>query len=568
MGVCLGNSGRLRFSLVLLGLAGLRAAAGVPVLDQLFPIALQVGTTNRVEAVGKVDPWPPKVWVDTPGLTVEATTNQGTLRVIVASDAAIGARFVRLYNDEGGSAPHFLLVTAEASEAEVEPNDVYTKAQPVPRLPTVLNGRLEKSGDVDCYAVTLAAGQTFSAFLEAHTLMSPVDAVLRLVDLRGVEVAANHDDGRTFDPRLVWTAAQAGTYVLQVFGFDYPAGSDIRFAGNSKCVYRLYLNTGPYLTHTLPLGVQRGANTSLALWAWGARTNTLPPYVFAGTTLAASAREIGLTAPGFVNAIQLPVGDGPELIEQEPNLRPTEAQLLSLPGAVSGVIDPPGDVDRYRFTAREGEAWVIAVQSAALGFPLDAWLRIEDAAGKELVRVDDSDSADPRLDWTAPAGTNFVAAVGGLGRQGGRNFLYRLSFSRPTPGVKATVAENVFSVEAGKTNEIKVTVTRRYQFTNGLSVQVTGLPPGVRAESVPVSEKGGETVLKLIADTNAPAASQPLQIGLLDTVTTQVRPVVMELVSAGENNGVPQGFRHLVRESIESLWLSVRPAPKPMPEKK
>lgn len=161
-----------------------------------------------------------------------------------------------------------------------------------------------------------------------------------------------------------------------------------------------------------------------------------------------------------------------------------------------------------------------------------------------------------------------MAVVGGLGRQGGSNFLYRLSFGRPTPGLKATVAENAFSIEPGKTNEIKVTVTRRYQLTNSLNLRVTGLPVGVRAEPAKVTEKGGETIVQIIAANDAPLASQPFQMEVADEQTGRLQPVIMELVSAGENNGVPQGFRHLVRESMDQFWLSVRPAPKPVTEKK
>jgi hypothetical protein len=36
----------------------------------------------------------------------------------------------------------------------------------------------------------------------------------------------------------------------------------------------------------------------------------------------------------------------------------------------------------------------------------------------------------------------------------------------------------------------------------------------------------------------------------------------MELVTSGENNGVPQGFRRLVLESIDRLWLTVTVPPK------
>src|SRR4029453_10666821 len=101
----------------------------------------------------------------------------------------------------------------------------------VEHLPASLNGRLDKSGDVDSFGIALEAGQTIVASVEAFTLASPVDAVLRLVDFRGVQVAFNHDDGRTLDPFLAWTAKSAGTYILQVFGFAYPATSDVKFTG-------------------------------------------------------------------------------------------------------------------------------------------------------------------------------------------------------------------------------------------------------------------------------------------------------------------------------------------------
>ena len=108
----------------------------------------------------------------------------------------------------------------------------------------------------------LAAGQTLVASVEAFTLASPVDAALRVVDARGVQVAFNHD-GTTLDPFLAWTAKSAGSYDVQVFGFAYPAESDVKFTGNNKCIYRLHLSRGPWLRHTLPLGVQRGPRTTL-----------------------------------------------------------------------------------------------------------------------------------------------------------------------------------------------------------------------------------------------------------------------------------------------------------------
>src|SRR3989442_15600720 len=104
------------------------------------------------------------------------------------------------------------------------------------------SSRLDKSGDVDSFAVTLEAGQTLIAWLEAYTLASPMDAVLRLVDSRGAQLALNDDDGRTLDPLLAWTAGSAGTYVLQVFRFAHPAASEFKLTGGNACGYRLHLS--------------------------------------------------------------------------------------------------------------------------------------------------------------------------------------------------------------------------------------------------------------------------------------------------------------------------------------
>src|SRR5439155_11336470 len=167
--------------------------------------------------------------------------------------------------------------------------------------------------------------------LEAYTLTSPMDAVLRLVDARGVQVALNHDDGRTLDPFLAWTANSAGTFVVQVFGFAYPATSDVKFTGGNACVYRLHLWRGPYLHYTLPLGVQRGATTKLRLFGWNLGSHCAREFEFDGSGLPANLRQAALRVPDFENLLTLPVGDGPELIETEPNDTTNEATHLDAP---------------------------------------------------------------------------------------------------------------------------------------------------------------------------------------------------------------------------------------------
>lgn len=543
-----------------------RAGAAAPSLDHLYPVAVQRGTTNSITAIGKFEPWPPRIWVDSQGITFHAETNSGVFKVTVAENAPAGPHLIRAYNDEGSSSPRFLIVTDEPQLAEQEPNDHYARPQRLDSLPVWLNGRLEKSGDVDSYAVALSSGQTLMASMQAFILASPIDGALRLLDSRNVEVAFNHDADGIFDPRLIYTAEAAGTYVLQVFGFDYPATSDVKFTGNAKCVYRLHVTRGPFLTRSWPLGVQRGAHTPLQLIGSNFTESISRQFSFDGSRLTNSDPTALVHPHGFECNHAVPVGEGPEIIEHEPNDRVAEANAMQNPGAVSGCIDRNGDEDRFTFPARKGEKLLIDVQSASLGFPLDPRLRIEDLQGKELLRKDDAVGVDLATEWSPPVDGTFVAAISNVLHRGGPENLYRLHIRRALPGYKATVAESTFSIEPGKTNELKLTVSRFHEFKSKLKVVARDLPPGVHAEPADVSEKGGETILKMMADEDAKPFSGLFSLVVEELDAAKERRVISELVSSTINNGVPNGFTRLVIESTDQLWLTVVSKPPPKVE--
>lgn len=556
-------------SLLLLVATAAQTPAAAPTLDHFFPVALQLATTNSVAVIGKFDPWPVKIWVDAPGIEFRPETNAGNFSITVAPEAPVGPHLVRVYNEQGASGPRFLIVTREPQLAEREPNDDFTKPQVIENFPVWINGRLEKSGDVDCFAVKLNAGQTVLAALEAYTLASPLDAVLRLVDARGVEVAFNHDDGRTLDPFLAWTAKDAGTYVLQVFGFAYPADSTIAFTGNNKCVYRLHLSRGPWLRHTLPLGVRRGAKTSLRGVGWNFSGDTKPRFEFDGSNLATNMEHVSHQFPGVENEIVLPVGDGDEIEERELNNSFGEANALEIPSAVTGCVERVGDEDHFKFAAKKGERLWFQIQSSRLGFPLDAWLRIEDAAGKKLAHSDENSMADPELEWTAPEDGAFAAVVGNVLHRGGPDYQYRLSVARPVADIKAVVAADAFALEAGKTNEIKLTLTRRFGFAARLQITARNLPPEISAAPVEAPEKNGEVTLKLVASTDTKPFSGPFEIVVNEMEFKREHMAAASLITTTINNGVPNGYAKLAIESVTQLWLTVTsPPPKTEETKK
>ncbi len=572
------REGRGKFVLQWLALLGLLILfiplhAAVPALEHFFPVSAQAGTTNSILAVGKIDPWPPKVWIDAPGIRFVATTNKGEFSVEADAPAPEGAHWVRLYNDEGASRPRCFIVESGAQTREAEPNDDFLSPQKIEVLPAVINGRLEKSGDVDSYGVELSAGQTLIASVDAYVLESPIDAVLRVTDARGVQVAWNHD-GRTLDPFLTCTAPAAGRYVVQVMGFPHPATSEIRFHGSDKCVYRLRLNGGPYVGYTLPLGAARGRTNRLRLAGWNLPADFASELDFTPAPSAVDARFGALRLSPVENVVRVPLGEGPETLEQEPNNLTTEANALEISAAVTGCLSRGDDEDRFRFTARKGERLQWNVQAVSLGFPVDAWIKIENSNGVQVARNEGGNGQDPELSWTPGQDGAFQVVVGSLVHRGGSNHWYRLSAVHPGPDFKVGATSESFVFKAGATNELKVTVSRLDGFTNRLSIRAEGWPESIASASVEVPDKGGEVTLRAVVATNAAAFSGPFQIvAVVDARTNAVpsrsRAAQFAYVSTSENNGVPGGFRELLLPFTEQFWLTVRPAePKKSDEKK
>ena len=527
-------------------------------LNHLSPVAGQQGTTVSVTAAGKFDPWPVHAWVDAPGVIFKPGKSAGKFDVEIAKDAAPGPHLVRFFNERGASAPRFFIVAREPQTLEVEPNDDFHSPQKIASLPSTICGKLDKSGDVDSFAVMLKRGQTLVAWVEAYVLASTFDAMLRITDGDGHELAFNHD-GRTLDPFLAWTAPRDGTFIVQTMGFAYPGTADVRFTGGEGCVYRLHLTAGPFVRHTLPLAVARGKKTPVDIIGW----NLASPHAeIDGTHFAAEATTAELDLPGVVSDLPVIVSDITEVLEKEPNGTAGAAQAVEVPTGITGRINHPSDEDRFTFNAVKGRAYEFKVTAARIGSPLDAWLKIENKDGKQLATNDDAGgSRDPALTWAAPADGAYTVAIGDVSHHGGDDFIYRLAITEAAPSVAATVAVHSLSVQAGKSSELKVSVKRANGFKAKLQLAAKDLPEGVTASPVDVPEKDGEVTLKITADATAKTAGQPFAVVLREMESGTGHPAHFFMTTSSENNGVPQGYTELVIPSTEQLWLTVLAEP-------
>jgi hypothetical protein len=129
------------------------------------------------------------------------------------------------------------------------------------------------------------------------------------------------------------------------------------------------------------------------------------------------------------------------------------------------------------------------------------------------------------------------------------------------PDYRATLASGSLTLTRGSTNELKLELKRLRGFTNELAPRFRDLPPGVTSLTTNLPPKDGTLSIQLCAATNAAAFQGAVQLSLVDRKTQSVRPVAAELTTRGET-----GFNHLLVETLDEFWLTVRE--KPMPDSK
>jgi len=477
------------FGCSLQALAGLSADG--PSLRRLFPGGAARGQTVEVTAAGEAPQWPVSIWSDDPAIRWEALADKGKFRVTVDPGAGLGVHHVRFYDKQNATDALRFVVGPVAECNEQEPNDSLSKAQVVATLPQTINGVLEKRGEVDTFAVDLAANQTLVAALDAtRSLRSPVDATLQIVSPRGIVLAQNLDT-LELDPRIVFTAKSAGKYSIRVFGFPETPDSTISFGGGDTWVYRLTLTNSGWLAAAQPLAVS------------GIEATTVQPLVVGGQTAqpvtvpAVAISDIPKPFPlhiANVAASVLPLDVLTIPLQGEPRVAADQASpVLNLPVSMTGCLDQAQQVDRYRFSAKKGDKLRFALHARQFGLPIDGVLRIVDADGKQLAREDDTQkTADCTLNWTAPSEGTFVLEVSDAFGKGGAEWLYRVDMQAVQSDVRLTVKSDHFQGKVNQPLEVVVAIDRRDGFAEPVSVSVAGMPAALKADAV-VSQKEGDS---------------------------------------------------------------------------
>ncbi len=525
--------------LTCLALCSSAEAGEPPAIDRLNPPGGQRGTSFEVKIVGKAGDGDLKVISEADSIALVLGEKRDTATITIAPTARAGIHWLRFANPGGATELKPFVVGLIPEAAEVEPNDKIANAQQAALPSVTVNGVLEKSRDVDTYAVQLTKGQTLVATLLANQILgSPMDAVLQVSNARGTVVAQNNDD-TDLDPRLVFTAPSDGTWFVRAFAFSSAPDSTIQFAGAADYVYRLTLSTGPMVEHTSPVvKFAEDAETSLSLHGWNLAATA--------TTLA---KEVQTLEEGLALPLAIDTSDVPVVLEAQ--LLPEK--LLTLPVAVSGLISPEG-TDTYLLNAVKGQQLSLSVRARIYGSQLDPVLAIQDKDGKQLKEADDinGENADAELQFAIPEDGQYRITVNDRYQHVSERFFYVLRCEETRASFEATLKNTAFTVPADKPLEIPVTIERKNGFVEPIDFRVEGLPEGVTAEC-PRSEKDGDSSMAVTIKLSG-VAKQTFQ-GTIKIVAESADSKLLRLGSLTTAD----------RKPISALWLTAIAPEAPAP---
>ena len=517
----------------------------VPVADEIFPLGGRQGETVGFELRGG----------NLPDLKVAAATVIATpdrdVFALRATNQALGLATPAGPVLDVESLPPMVASQMPELREPADPNAPPVRAA----VPVTLNGRLDPTGDEDRYILAVTPGQKLRIEVDATRRGSALDAVLQVLGA-GDAVLATADDTTT--PVVGKTPKAVIISPDPTLDFTVPAGlteltlalKDLQGRGGTGYAYRIAVESvAPsfeVVLNDLQVGIPKNGTAAVGVTVTRQGYNgpiTLnvanPP---AGLTVRSGTIADGQAVGSFTvsaspdaafGAVTLQVlgsGQGPggpivraaskEIVFAQqatpmaslPTNTSTQTGLAVAPALATAVkLDAPAtaiEVVHGYGAAIEVKAERSAGADAALAvtpLPLPpglavAAVNIAEKAATGSVTV----TAAPEV----PLGPMTIALTA-KGKIANADQVFAvpavtLNVVRPAA---ITLAAPGTEVKAGATVEVKGKVERKAPFKEPVTIKVTGLPAGLKADPVTVAPTESDFTLKIVADPKAAAAS-------------------------------------------------------------
>lgn len=432
-----------------------------------------------------------------------------TLRLEISPDAAKGPRTLRLFGRNGLSNPMAFFIGDFPEECQPAPTEPLPPSPTPIRLPVVLNGQI-MPGESKRYLfhadrgerlVFLAQTRDLIPYL-ADTVPGWFQSVLTIFDSTGSEVASAQSARFAPDPVLAFDVKNSGDYQLEI--------RDSLYRGREDFVYRITAGRIPFVTGIFPLGGSSDSETKVEVSGWNLPRQLLSIRVPPGEGI----QPVPQLANGFATMdVAFAHDTVSEIFAAEPDNDTAHAALVAVPTTINGRIDTPGDADIFAVKCKKGEPLAFEVFARKLNSPLDSFLRITDAAGKQVAYNDDQEDlgsgllthhADSRIQFDPPSNALFYVELGDAQRQGGPEFSYRLRIDRPRPDFALRVVPSGINGAPGTSVPVTVYAMRKDGFAGDINLTASPsefvlsggcIPKGSDSVSAtltfPESSKGG-----------------------------------------------------------------------------
>jgi ribosomal protein L40E len=504
---------------------------------------------------------------------VRSQTELVFAEITVAPDAKPGRREIRVITKRGVSNPLPFYV---GQVPEVARKPMKTMQLPVlgkeylaqrkrPReeeemritVPCTMNGQIA-AGEMNRYRFQASKGQRLVISAKARELVPYVpdgvpgwcQAVLKLRDANGKELAYNDDFRFNPDPLIYFEVPEDGEHLLTI--------NEALFRGRESFVYRITIGELPFVTSIFPLGGRVGEPVQIEMNGWNLEKTTLaPPPKDAKPGHHLIAATNGKLVSNYV---LFALDTLPECLEKEPNDEPSKAQKVNLPIIVNGRVDRPGDWDVFEVEGKAGETIVAEVYARRLGSPLDSFVKVTGADGKIIALNDDhfdaasglnTDHADSYLMVKLPADGKYFIHLGDTRRQGGKEYAYRLRISQPQPDFVLRLIPSRICIPSKASAAVTVYAIRKDGFDGPIKLSFKDLPQGFESSGATLPAK--EEVVGLAVKTSLTEMEKPVNLTIVGTAKIGDREVVHEAVPAEDKM---QAFlwRHLLpAETLPAL---------------
>lgn len=470
---------------ILSSVCGVLMAAGnpEPKISSIYPMTLQTGQSTSVvirgENLGKVQ----SIFFREPGITSKIDRIE-EVQAVKRSPAGkisyiLHATFVLEKNTQSGEKKYSVVTPTGISNElafHVTEGGVIQESdnKNLPVHPILLNGKIEASGEMDDYWVTVSAGELLTFQAKGNTALDPSITLYEKsgswFDPNRLNRLAFNDEplifpGMSRNAVLIHRFQRAGTYCVRIQGQTGQGGSD--------SFYELQIRKEKPSIQPL-----RPVMSASADWEEWELTRAI-----GSDWMTQLANRSSVVSPPPQMETYRAVEKGS-----------SDIPVMKIPGVVEGVIGKAGEQHVLKINVDKAQDMVIEVETPAATTPVfNPIVRLMEPGGTEIIgnvytRLNNNNlgmmkSLKAKATFSLVAPGLYTLDIRELNTDhAGENFKYRVLIRPQIPHVgKLKVQQERVNLPSGGTRPLSIRLEREEGYQGTVVLQVEDLPTGVTA---------------------------------------------------------------------------------------